>query len=763
MQIECRQLRRVAAIALVSAAASQLYGQVSQADYKRAAELGDKYRNLAENIASDPEWIQGEHAFVYAMSNMGDKRFLVYDADTGKTTPAFDQERLAAALKKVTHADDLKAGQLPFSRAELADGRKTLRFTIGYAPYTCDLTTYVCKPRHEESGEDPNADNVSAQNNLSRTVPSPDGRWDAFIENYNVVLRSKDGKDRVVLSTDGSEGDYYELRTIAWSPDATHLVAYRNTPGYKRDVHYIESSPKTQLQPLYISVPYTKPGDVLDVEQPVVFDVAGKQEHVVDRALFPNAFDISEPVWRKDIRAFTFEYNQRGHQVYRVLEVDKNTGIARTVINEETKTFIDYRPLVLNQQDTGKRYRHDLDDGKEIVWMSERDGWAHLYLLDGSTGAVKQQITKGPWVVRAVNRVDEGKRQIWFEASGMRPGEDPYFVHAYRINFDGSGLVPMTEVPGNHQVEYSTDGTLYTDLVSTATTAPILSLHEAASGKQRTEIAQGSMKKMVAAGWRAPEVFKAKGRDGVTDIWGLVWKPANFDPKKKYPVVENIYAGPQGSFVPKTFTTRGEPLTELGFVVVQIDGMGTNNRSKAFHDVAFKNLKDAGFPDRIAWQKAYGATHPWFDLSRVGIFGTSAGGQSAMGALLFHPEFYKVAVANSGCHDNRMDKIWWNEQWMSWPIGPQYSESSNVDNAWRLQGKLMLVVGEMDTNVDPSSTFQVADRLEKANKYFDLLYVPGGGHGAGGAYGQRKLEDFFVTNLLHEPVPNWNAEAAAKP
>jgi dipeptidyl aminopeptidase/acylaminoacyl peptidase len=174
--------------------------------------------------------------------------------------------------------------------------------------------------------------------------------------------------------------------------------------------------------------------------------------------------------------------------------------------------------------------------------------------------------------------------------------------------------------------------------------------------------------------------------------------------------------------------------------------------------VAFKNLKDAGFPDRILWHQAYAAQHPWYDISRVGIFGTSAGGQNSMGALLFHPEFYKVAVSNSGCHDNRMDKIWWNEQWMSWPIGPQYSESSNVDNAWRLQGHLMLVVGEMDNNVDPSSTFQVADRLEKANKYFDLLYVPGGGHGAGGAYGQRKLQDFFVHYLLGQEPPEWNLE-----
>jgi dipeptidyl aminopeptidase/acylaminoacyl peptidase len=334
-------------------------------------------------------------------------------------------------------------------------------------------------------------------------------------------------------------------------------------------------------------------------------------------------------------------------------------------------------------------------------------------------------------------------------------------VHAYRINFDASGLTAVTEGPGNHHVEFSGDGKYYVDLVSTIDTAPVLTLYRTEGNVKVAELERGNIDKLKAAGWRPPEPFMAKGRDGKTEIWGVVWKPANFDPKKKYPVVEDIYAGPQGSFVPKTFSTRAEALTELGFVVAQIDGMGTNNRSKAFHDVAWHDLKDAGFPDRIAWHKAYAAQHPWYVISRMGIFGTSAGGQNSMGALLFHPEFYKVAVSNSGCHDNRMDKIWWNEQWMGWPIGPQYSESSNVDNAWRLQGKLMLVVGEMDKNVDPSSTFQVADRLEKANKMFDLLYVPGGGHGAGGAYGQRKLQDFFVHNLLGQETPPWNEEPAA--
>jgi dipeptidyl aminopeptidase/acylaminoacyl peptidase len=737
-------------------------GQVTKADYARAAGLTAKYRDLTENVADVPSWIEGEDAMVYSKSAPGGHEFVIADASSGAKQPAFDQAKLAAGLNSAAHTD-FKPQALPFTRVQFVDHRSAIEFMVQQQRWRCDLQSYHCiRPTNGEGRgvrDDHNAEPWEL-NSLERSRTSPDKKWEALIENYNVVVRSPDRKQRFVLSTDGSEDNHYELNSIVWSPDSTRLVAYRVRPGYKRMVHYVESSPATQLQPIYSEVEYTKPGDVLDLQQPVLFEVEAKRQIPISSDLFPNPFDLSRAVWWKDGRGFTFEYNQRGHQVYRVIEVNGKTGVARTLIEEQSKAFVDYRPLIMNQTDTGKKYRYDIADGKEIIWGSERDGWEHLYLVDGATGTFRQQITKGNWVVRAVNRVDEEKRQIWFEASGMNAGEDPYFAHAYRINFDGSGLTPLTEGVGNHHVEFSSDGKYYVDLVSTIDTAPVLTLYRTEGNSKIAELERGNIDKLNAAGWHAPEPFMAKGRDGKTDIWGVVWKPINFDANKKYPVVEDIYAGPQGSFVPKTFSTRSEALTELGFVVVQIDGMGTNNRSKAFHDVAWHNLKDAGFLDRIAWHKAYAGEHPWYDISRVGIFGTSAGGQNSMGALLFHPEFYKVAVSNSGCHDNRMDKIWWNEQWMGWPIGPQYSESSNVDNAWRLQGKLMLVVGEMDKNVDPSSTFQVADRLEKANKSFDLLYVPGGGHGAGGAYGQRKLQDFFVHNLLGEETPAWNEEPA---
>jgi dipeptidyl aminopeptidase/acylaminoacyl peptidase len=748
-------------------AAIQAGAQVKLSDYEHAARVGKDYSELALNIPDVPLWIEGSDAFVYRKSVVGGHQFVLVNAEDQSRQAPFDHARLAAAFTKASGTES-KAEKLPFSRFRFVEKRTAIEFLLANVRWHCDLTGYVCSkastlhPGDDDYDSDDDYDDTpKAVNGDARVETSPDGKWDAYVLNYNVVIRAKGASQPIWLSTDGSEGNYYAPRTIVWSPDSKCLVAYRIVPGHRRVVHFIESSPANQLQPEYSSMVYPKAGDVLAAQQPVLFHVETKSETIVARDQFPNPFSLSDPVWWKDSRGFTFEYNQRGHQAYRVIEVDAATGNARSLISEESQSFIDYRPLVMNQFDTGKIYRHDVADGKEIVWMSERDGWAHLYLLDGKTGKVKYQITRGEWVVRAVNRVDDDKRQIWFEASGMRPGEDPYFVHAYRINFDGTGLTPLAEAEGNHHLEYSEDGKYYVDTWSTIDQPPTMALYRVEDNKQLAILEKGDIHKLVEAGWHAPEVFVAKGRDHKTDIWGVIYKPANFDPGKKYPVIEDIYAGPQGSFVPKSFTTRTERLTELGFVVVQIDGMGTNNRSKAFHDVAWHNLKDAGFPDRILWHQAVAARYPWYDISRVGIFGTSAGGQSAMGALLFHPEFYKVAVSNSGCHDNRMDKIWWNEQWMGWPVGPQYSESSNVDNAYRLQGKLMLVVGEMDKNVDPASTFQVADRLIKANKTFDLLFVPGGGHGAGGDYGQRKLEDFFVHNVLGQETPDWNALPAA--
>jgi dipeptidyl aminopeptidase/acylaminoacyl peptidase len=367
-------------------------------------------------------------------------------------------------------------------------------------------------------------------------------------------------------------------------------------------------------------------------------------------------------------------------------------------------------------------------------------------------------------VLRGIDRIDEENRQVWFHAGGMNPDQDPYFIHYYRVNFDGTGLVALTEGNGSHSIQYSPNRRFLLDTYSRVDMAPVHELRRVADGKLMCELERGDTSELQSEGWQPPEVFVAKGRDGKTDIWGLIYRPRDFDPKKKYPVIEDIYAGPQGSFVPKSFSAqrRYASLTDLGFIVAKIDGMGTANRSKSFHDVCWKNLKDAGLPDRVLWHRAVAAKYASYDISRVGIYGSSAGGQNAAGAVLFQGDFYKVAVAGCGCHDNRMDKASWNEQWMGYPVGPQYGESSNIDNAHRLRGKLLLIVGELDTNVPPESTLRFADALIKAGKDFDLVVIPGAGHGMGGAYGQRRMQDFFVRHLLGTEPPDRNAGSAAR-
>lgn len=730
--------------------------QGTAADYERANGLKSRYESAAIDISGAATWIGSTHRFWYRKLSKGAYEYVVFDADTMQKRSAFDHAKIAAALSKLLNSATLKANDLQLAALRFDNTAATFFATVDGTAVRCVVAESTC------TKVDPPA----------RTRPqgpflSPDGKWEASINNFNVLIRAAGSREAVILSTDGSEGNYYEPRTIVWSPDSTRLAVFRVRPGYKREVHYVESSPEDQIQPKFSSIVYAKPGDVLDLEQPVLFDVTAKKQISIDHTLFPNPYELSDPVWRKDSRAFFFEYNQRGHQAYRVIEVDGTTGKPRALISDEPKTFFSYRPANGSLADAGRRYRYDVNDGKEVIWMSERDGWSHLYLYDGATGAVKNQITKGEWVVRGVQRVDEAKREIWFNAGGMYPGKDPYFAYYYRINFDGSGLTRLTEAEANHNGVYSSDGQFFVDNYSRLDSPPVLELRKTAENSVAT-VEKGDISELAKTTWRAPEVFTARARDGKTDIWGIIVRPSNFDASKSYPVIENIYAGPQGSFVPKSFLTYSSMMAqaEIGFIVVQIDGMGTSNRSKAFHDVAWKNLGDAGFADRILWHKAVAAKYRWYDTTRVGIYGGSAGGQNSLGGLLFHPEFYRAAVSYAGCHDNRMDKIWWNEQWMGWPIGPQYSASSNVDNAYRLQGNLLLIVGEMDTNVDPSSTMQVVHQLLKHNKDFDLLVVPGANHPAArgdqyAAYGDHKRYDFFVRHLLGVRPPSWNQASSS--
>ena len=569
---------------------------------------------------------------------------------------------------------------------------------------------------------------------------SPDGRWEIVFEDHNALLRPTAGGAAIALTKDGSETKLYGP-PVRWSPDSSRLVFAEVHPAARREVTYIESSPRDQLQPKVQRYAYLKPGDAVERRYPVMGDADACALLPTDRSLFENPYAISHEGWCADGSEFRFLFNARGHGALRYLAIDKS-GRARALIDETSKTFVDY---------AGKFFLHLLRGEREALWMSERDGWNHLYRIDLATGAVKNRVTSGAWVVQGVERVDEDAGTVVVRAGGLRKEQDPYFTHFARIGLDGSGLTLLTEGDGTHSLTPSPDGKTYVDRYSRADCAPVTEVRRSADGSLIAELARADLADLAKAGWRAPERFVAKGRDGATDIFGLIHRPSNHDPSKHYPVIEAIYAGPHGFHVPKAFGlwSEAKAIAELGFIVVQIDGMGTSGRSKAFHDVCWKNLADAGFLDRKLWIRAAAAADPSMDLARVGIYGGSAGGQNALRALIDHHDLYKAAVADCGCHDNRMDKIWWNELWMGWPIGKEYELSSNVLQAHRMKGKLLLIVGEKDENVDPASTMQVVDALIRADKDFELLVVPGAGHGAAGTpYGRRRLRDFFVRNLL---------------
>jgi dipeptidyl aminopeptidase/acylaminoacyl peptidase len=763
-------------------------GGANLLDFSRALSLAQRTdgKIFRDNVV--PHWLPDNRVFWYRVQTGSNTwEYVKVDAASGKITRAASAEGLnlpavkpvvtsaqapvdihpsrdtgqAARIRFVNHLGepieifwiDTQGGRRDYGRVPSNDTRdqNTYAGHVWLVTDTAGATLGVFEASEEGAeiivdGPAKKAVAPTARRPLRNDNLSPDGKWRAQIRDNNVLLVETASGDATQVTQDGSAARPYRGR-VAWSPDSQSCVAQLVNEVPRHIVTLVESSPRNQLQPRLQTYDYFKPGDELPTVQPVLIRVADKTALPVANALFTNNFT---PEGRVDFRwsprgdEVYFDYNQRGHQLYRILAVNATNGAVRTVVEERSQTFIDYET---------KTWREWLPDSGELIWMSERDGWAHLWLYDVATGAVKNQITRGDWVVRKVLKVDAGRRQVWFLAGGVRAGEDPYHEQFCRVDFDGSDFVQLTQGDGDHTVEFSPDGNYFIAKYSRADLPTVTELRRSQDGKLICELERADDSQLLKSGWTLPEPFAAKGRDNRTDIYGVIIKPSHFDPKKKYPVVEEVYAGPQDSFAPERFSrlVRQHTIAELGFVVVQADGMGTDNRGKAFHDVCWKNLKDAGFPDRIAWIKAAAARRPWMDLTRVGIYGGSAGGQSAMRALLDYHDFYKVAVADCGCHDNRMDKLWWNEQWLGWPVDDAYARSSNVADAARLQGRLLLMVGELDHNVDPASTMQVVNALEQADKDFEFIIITGSDHGSAETpYGSRRRMEFLARNLIED-------------
>ncbi|MEI8370054.1 MAG: prolyl oligopeptidase family serine peptidase [Planctomycetia bacterium] len=658
----------------------------------------------------------------------------------------------AAWHRATTH--DTRAGGLVFRHSlepRWIDDGAVLVYRVRTGAYAHEVVRVDCRSGVRQVLAPDDVPDVvpsgSGEQRRPRTAPPTSGtpHAEVILRDGDLVAKRADGTEQPITSGATKEFHFSDERSI--SPDGRWMIALKVREGEHRTVTIVESTPKDQPQPRVIEFRYDKPGDRIDERFPHLFDLDTLAEVPLDESLFATPWEISDFLWLPDSSSFLFRYNERGHRVMRIVRIDVPTGHVSAVVDEQSQTFIDW---------VNRSWLRYLPAEGKLIWSSERSGWHHLYAVDIATG-VTTPITSGEWVVRSVAEVDEESRSLVIRLSGRDPTQSPYHVHFARVNFDGSDFTMLTEGDGTHELTWAPDGKTYIDRWSRVDLPPRHELRRAADGAKLSDLETADDSGLLAAGWPQPERFVAKGRDGVTDIHGIILRPADFDPARRYPVIENVYAGPHDSHVPvawrPSFGSMSQ-LAELGFVVVQADGMGTANRSKAFHDVCHKNLGDAGFPDRIAWLSAAATTRPWIDLSRVGIYGGSAGGQNAMRALIAHPEFYSAAVADCGCHDNRMDKIWWNEQWMGWPLDASWDEASNSVQAHRMNGKLMLVVGELDQNVDPASTMQVAAALVKAGKDFELLVMPGTGHGAAETpYASRRRAEFLLRQLGSPTAP----------
>jgi dipeptidyl aminopeptidase/acylaminoacyl peptidase len=719
--------------------------------YKVAAERDSLVRKTAFKIGLTPNW-GGPSSFWYRniLADSVMKYYLV-DPVSNTKRPLFDAEKLSAALVMAGHKN-VNSEKLSIKNAYLYPDQKKLAIAVDKFFYEVELSNYqltIIDSLPVDKSQYPGLTRASSRwQRIRKMHLSPDQQWNVIVKEYNIYLEPVKGGATLQYTTDGTKEIPYG--EVSWSPDSKYLIAYKIKRAIDKPVFYLMTSLPNTTRGEVKEHAYKQPGDAFTTYEMVVINVADKEIKKVQTDII-DFFDAPKLNWNTgDNDHFMFERVDRGHQRFRIIEVNISDGTTRNIIDERTNTFI-YEQKI---------FTHYLPTTSEIIWVTEKDGWRHIYLVDAKKGVVKNSITKGEWVVRNVDSIDVAKREIWFQASGMNFGEDPYFIHYYRIGFDGKKMFTLTKPGFNHRIVWSPDKNYFVDTYSTVELSPVSILGRVADGKQLMELEQADISLHKAAGFKLPEPFVAKGRDGVTDIWGVICRPSDFDSTKSYPIIENIYAGPQDSFVPKLFATTSEmqSMAELGFIVVQIDGMGTYNRSKAFHDVCWKNIADAGFTDRILWMRALAVKYPQADTTRVGLFGTSAGGQNSLGGLLFHPNWYKAAVSSCGCHDNRVDKQWWNEQWMGYPVGKHYDDQSNITNAHKLKGKLLLVVGEADTNVPPESTYRVADALIKAQKSFEFLAIPGMGHSDGGAYGRTKKRDFFVKNLLGIDPPDRNLD-----
>ncbi|MBH30949.1 MAG: S9 family peptidase [Candidatus Marinimicrobia bacterium] len=736
-------------------------------DYSRAEQfLPWNTYNMVFGDKVTPRFLN-DHEFWFRSHKESGYEFVIVDAIEKSREPVFDHNRLASTLS-VLMDTTIEGYKLPFHEFKFLERNEAIQFFVSDSiRWECDILSYNCT----------GPDTVFKRKDWER--PSPDRRWLAFERDENLWVRNIINNQEKQLSFDGIKDHGYAvvpegccreitdrrsgnriIPPLKWSPDSRKIITHRYDERNVKSLHLLEAD---DGRPILHSYKYAMPGDsVIPTSEAWVFDVEDGTSTKVRVNPQPGGSYGRDTVytnvqWTANSNNIFYTTRSRNYKNYSLFDVDASTGQATEILEEKGATFVE-----LNQFTRYRPAWRVIGNGEEFIWWSERDGWGHLYLYDGS-GKLKNRITSGAWVVTDVIYVDLEERKVYFTATGKEENVNPYYQLFYRANLDGSNLELLSNEKASHKIIPFPSGKFFIDQYSTPDIPPI-SLVRSSNGEIIFEFESSDISRLIDAGWKPPLTFDVKGRDGITDLYGLLWFPSNFDPDRSYPVIDYIYPGPQvGSVTLYTFSANGRgnarALSELGFIVFAIDAFGTPMRSKSFHDAYYENMGDNGLPDHISGIKQLALKYPQIDLNHVGIYGHSGGGFSSTDAILRHPDFFKVAVSGAGNHDNRGYHFSWGEKYQ----GLLVSESDSTDNydnqanqniAHNLKGKLLLHYGTLDDNVHPNMTHRVIEELIKSNKDFELIVLPNRNHSYGNEpYIIRRTWDYFVEHLLNVEPP----------
>ncbi|MBA6294643.1 DPP IV N-terminal domain-containing protein [Colwellia sp. MB02u-9] len=713
-------------------------------------QLSKHTEKLVVGTVEYPSWTES-NKLIYSSQTQQGKQFFIFDAVTKEKKLAFDHQKLTRALARLTE-QEIKPENLPFNRFELIS-EKIISLTLDDKLYQCNIDNYLCQ--------------LSAIAIKDSELVSPNGKLAVYIKAHNLWLRNLNDNSEKQLTTDGIANFGYATNNagwvrgdkpvVKWSPDSKKLTTFKHD---SRNVGEMAIVSTAVGHPEIDVWKYPLPGDknifkihrvVIDTEQAnvVVLDMpADDHRSTITDHVAGSDGSLLDVDWSSDSSHFAFVSSTRDHKTASLKIADAVSGKVRTVLTETAESFFESGVSGISWQ--------YLDQSNEFIWFSQRSNWGHLYLVDAITGKIKNQITQGDWTVLELLNVDEKTGKLIFSAAGKEAG-DPYFHYLYSINKDSSNFTLLSPEQKHHRITLSTNAEYFLDRVSTPNQAET-SFIRSTNSKSGFIIEQMDITKLTDTGWQAPTPFIVKDRNNEHDIYGLMYKPSDFDASKSYPVVNYLYPGPQvGSIRGRHFrSARGDnqAIAELGFIVIEIDALGTPGRSKSFHEFYYQNMGDSGIPDQVSAIKQLAKKHHWIDSTRVGIWGHSGGGFASTRALLTYPDFYSVAVSQAGNHDNRNYADEWGEKYHGMLVKNEdgtsnYDSQANQLIVENLKGKLLIAHGTTDTNVPPYNTLIVVEALIAANKDFDMLMLPNRGHGfARKPYMMRKRWDYFVQHLL---------------